>query len=603
MNIDLLPSTDFDIIFVGGGTTACVAASRLAAADSNLRILILENGHHTKDNPTHTQPGRYRHTMASAVTAGTADTLTFHQGMPSANIDGRTPAVSSAKCVGGGSSINAMLYNRAPASDYDDWMHLGNAGWGSADLIPLAKKLETYQAGVTNSTHGSSGPIKISYGGLETKLGKDFLVAAAGFPRGRGFTEDMNDFTTCDAYGRLPKYIDATTGRRSDVAHFYLYPQRGNPNFHVLDHARVNRVLFNAENVAIGVEYQMESPERAVLTANAARLVVLSAGAFGSPAILERSGVGAKDWLEQHDITVISDLPGVGENFNDHPAIFAPYLVPQDGVTLNNLSQDTDGLFETQWAHEGNGLMATNGLDAGIKVRPNAQDLQQLTPAFSTRWATFFADVPDKYVVFVAPFSAHFGANSPTTTHAIFNILYFVPYPMSTGAVHITSACPFAPLAVNTGLLDRNEDLVILRWAYKWSREITRRMDSYRGEYADEHPVFPDGSQATCRVEGGPINIAAPEIEYSTADDDAIDAYHRQKVGLGWHSLGTCAMKPRDASGVVDSRLSVYGVKNLKVADMSIAPLNVGANTNNTALIIGEKAAILIAEDLGINGV
>ncbi|KAJ6451870.1 GMC oxidoreductase-domain-containing protein [Mycena vitilis] len=585
---------EYDIIFAGGGTTACVVAGRIAAVDSTLRILLVENGPLTKDLPLHVQPARYLQNMIDPR----AETFTFHKTTPSVKLDGRSPAMSNANCVGGGSSVNAMIYNRAAASDYDDWMHAGNPGWGSADLVPLAKKLETYQVGVVDSTHVSSGPIKVSYG-HQMKLGMDFLVAASGFPRGRGFSEDMNDFSSCDVYGRLPKCIDAENGRRSDAAHFYLYPHARNSNVCILDNARVNRVLFDADNRAVGIEYHIAD---ALLTAYASRLVVISAGAVCSPAILERSGIGSKELLKRLGIPVVSDLPGLGENLNDHYGATPCYLAPKEEVTMNGLAQDKDGEFEAQWLRDGKGLMAANGLDAALKLRPNAQDLAHIGPIFAQRWATFFAGAPDKCAVFVSPWAAYLG-DFPPAAHTAFGLSYALMHPMGKGSIHVQLADAFAPLEINTGLLDMEEDVVLMRWAYKWSRELARRMDSFRGEYAFAHPKFPEGSAAKCSETDRPVDMAAPELQYSPADDEAIDSFHRANTALWWHALGTCAMKPRDKSGVVDPELNVYGVNNLKVADMSIAPSNVGANTYNTALIIGEKAAIIIAEELGIQGV
>ncbi|KAJ7452728.1 GMC oxidoreductase-domain-containing protein [Mycena galericulata] len=590
-------AAEYDIIFAGGGTAACVAAGRLAAADSTLRILLVENGRFTKDIPCFTQPGRHAKNM---VGPGTKD-LTFHHATPGASLGGRIPIVTNGSCVGGGSSVNAMMYNRAAASDYDDWMRLGNPGWGAADLIPLACKLEMYQAGVVNSTHGSSGPIKVSYGGYETKAGKDFLFAAAGFPRGRTFTEDPNDFATCNAYARWPKYLDAKTGRRSDPAHYYIYNQLHNGKLCILDHARVSRVIFDADKRAVGVEYHEEGKGSALLRAYATRLVVVSAGTVCSPAILQRSGIGGKDLLERHGIKVVSHLPGVGQNYNDHIGAFTPYLSPDGDVTLDSIAQDEAGAFEAQWLREGTGLLAANGSDAGIKLRPNAQDLEDLTPLFIERWKTFYADAPDKPLAHAGILSVYLGF--PAIPRVIYTMWYTLWYPMSTGHVSIRSSDPFAPLEIDVTLLDRDEDLVVLRWAYKWSRELARRMDSYRGEYAPGHPKFPEGSPLVCRETEGTVDVSAPEMKYTAEDDEAIDAFHRESACVTWHALGTCAMKPREAAGVVDPRLNVYGVKNLKVADMSIAPLNVGANTNNTALIIGEKAALIIADELGIKGV
>ncbi|KAF7344913.1 Alcohol oxidase [Mycena venus] len=588
-------ASEYDIIFAGGGTTACVVAGRLATADSSLRILILENGRSTKDNPAHVQPGRF---IENITTRG-SEILTLHSSKPGINLDGRAPVASNANCMGGGSSINGLMYNRAPASDYDDWMQLGNPGWGSADLIPLAKKLETYQAGVVDATHGSSGPIKVSHGGYDTEVGKDFLAAAAGFPRGRSFTEDLNDFSTCNVYGRLPQFIDAETGRRSDTAHAYIYNQVHNENLHILNHARVNRVLFDEEKRAVGVEYQADGRDGAMLTAHASRLVVISAGAFCSPAILERSGIGARDILEKYAIPVVAELPGVGENYQDHHAVFPRYLAPENTVTIATLAQDKDGAFEAQWRQNGKGLLAATGLGVGIKLRPNEQDLEQLTPKFAARWESFFANFPGRPMVTICPLAGDILGNSAGIP--IYNVIYYAAYPISAGYVHIRSADPFTPLEVESALLDRDEDLLVMRWAYKWSRELARRMDCYRGETIVGHPQFPGGSEAKCGAAAGPVELSAPEIQYTESDNEAIDAFHRAAACLAWHSLGTCAMRPQEESGVVDPRLNVYGVRNMKVADLSIAPLNVGANTYHTALLIGEKAAIIIAEELGIS--
>jgi len=204
--------------------------------------------------------------------------------------------------------------------------------------------------------------------------------------------------------------------------------------------------------------------------------------------------------------------------------------------------------------------------------------------------------------MWIGPLAGYAGVNA-SAKGKLYVMGYYSEYPASLGRTHINSTDPYAPLIVEPGFLDKPEDLAILRWSYKWSREMARRMDSYRGEFALDHPQFPAGSAAACGTANGPVPIDAPDIVYSTEDDAAIDVFHRATVSTTWHSLGTCAMKPQSQKGVVDPRLNVYGVKNLKVADLSVAPTNVGANTYNTALVVGEKAALLIAEDLGIKGV
>ncbi|KAJ6532029.1 GMC oxidoreductase-domain-containing protein [Mycena capillaripes] len=586
----------YDIIFAGGGTTACVVAGRLTAADPNLKILIIEAGKHTKDLPTHTQPARY---FKNLTTGG--DTLTFHLAKPSEALGNRPCLIPSGKGVGGGSCVNFMMYTRASPSDYDDWGNLENPGWSAKDLIPLSNKAETFEPNVKN--HGTSGPIKIT-SQMQTNIAKQYLAVAAARDKERGHTKDANDFSA----STLARYISPETGRRSDTAHYYLYNQADNKNLQILTHCRVKRVIFENDR-AVGVEYISHASDAvdntAVEAVYTSRLVVVSGGAFGSAAILERSGIGATDLLKAHDIPQIVDLPGVGENYNDHNLLMLPYHTSNEELTMDGVWHGTDEqikTYEDRWLRDGKGLMAHNGVEAGIKIRPNAKDLDVLGPTFSKRWQDFFANQPDKPVMWIGCFSGYSGVNA-SAKGKFYVVGYYTEYPASLGRTHIKSTDPFTPLDVEPGYLDKPEDVAVLRWSYKWSREMARRMDSYRGEFAPDHPQFAAGSPAACVQANGPVPISAPDIVYSAEDDEAIDRFHRAAVSTAWHSLGTCAMKPRAKHGVVDSRLNVYGVKNLKVADLSIAPTNVASNTYNSALVVGEKAAMIIAEDLGIKGV
>ncbi|TFK69860.1 alcohol oxidase [Pluteus cervinus] len=568
-----LTDTKYDIIFAGdlltivmnlGGAAACVTAGRLAAASPSLRILILEAGPHILDVKHHTQPGRYFRNLL-----GGSETFTFHQAKPSPALAGRSLIVPSGRCLGGGSSVNFMMYTRASASDYDDWERIyGNKGWGSADIIPLLKKAETYQVNPHDAVHGASGPIKISFGEKYANVGDGFLEAAAA-------------------------YINGETGKRSDVAHGYIYSQSENKNLVVQDRCRVVRVIIQ-DGVAVGVEYVDDKVGRAKGTPEnhvvyASKLVVVSAGAFGSAAILERSGIGSAEVLKKNGIAQVVDLPGVGENYLDHNLGAPPYIASEDADSVDILFRGTEAdiqVHEDEWLRSGKGLMAHTGVDAGIKLRPDENDIQAIGPAFKKRWEKYFSNAPDKPVVWMGTFAA------------------LVEYPVSTGRVHITGGLnPYAVSDFEPGYLNETADIEALRWVYKKSREVARRMKYYRGEPAIVHPQFPTDSGAQAQPADGPVASSAPDIVYSKADDDAIDAYHRQTIGTTYHSMGTCAMKPREQGGVVDSRLNVYGIQSLKVADLSIGPANVGANTYNTAIAIGEKAAVIIAEELGISGV
>lgn len=401
---------EYDIIFAGGGTCACVTASRLAAAAPDLKILLIEAGKHTKGLPNIMQPALYPTHLISPESGA----LTFHSCKPSAALGGREVVVPVAHCFGGGSSVNVLTYTRAAASDYDDWETTHeNPGWGSKNLIPLAEKLETFQVNTSAETPGDAGPIKVSYGRMFSNVGQEYLNTVAKYDTSRGFTEDVNNFKTINAYGQWPKYIDEKTGKRSDVAHNYIYEnEEANKNVSILVQARVKRVIFDlGGNRAVGVEWVKEhaagsaaSDDEQVHTVRASKLFVLSAGALGSPAILERSGIGAASILSRHGVDVLVDLPGVGENYMDHPnLLWATHCLEE--VFLN------PGLAEKiaeQWKKDDSTILASNCLDSGIKLRPDERELEQIGPAFRFQWDSFFVPSPDKPVIWIGNLATGF---------------------------------------------------------------------------------------------------------------------------------------------------------------------------------------------------
>ncbi|KAF8338387.1 GMC oxidoreductase-domain-containing protein [Amanita rubescens] len=600
MTITNSPELDFDIIFAGGGAAACITAGRLAAADTSLKILIIEDGPETRDKSAHIHPAR----MFSNIMNPALGVFHYHKGRVSDALGGRAPIVATGRCLGGGSAINLMMYTRAAASDYDDWEKtFKNPGWGSSDLIPLLQKTETY-FDQTVPFHGYKGPLKVSCREDQINVAEQFLDVVGKYDKERPLTNDINSFFSCNAYGRWPHYIDQETGRRSDTAHHYIYNQIDtHGNLKVYCGQRVVRVLFEGTR-AVGVEY-INGAGGQVAVAKASRLVILSAGAFGSPTILQRSGIGSEDILKKNNIKQIIDLPGVGEHYMDHALGSAVFHASDDADTLDLIwgcDEEARKPFIEQWSKTGKGLLAHNGVDAGIKMRPGLKDLREIGPEFESRWQNLFVPVPDKPVLALALLA---GTPRPVPEKSTKNLtaFYYVGYPDSVGFVRITSGTDaYAPLDFHPGFLESPADLALLRWGYKKGREILRRMKSYRGENASAHPKFLAGSAAEAKYLEGPVDIGAADIAYSKEDDEAIDRFHREIVGTAYHSIGTCAMKPREEGGVVDPRLNVYGTQCLKVADCSIAPGNVGANTYNTATAIGEKAVILIAQDLGIQG-
>ncbi|KAF8263965.1 alcohol oxidase-like protein [Lactarius quietus] len=606
---------EYDIVIAGGGTAACVVAGRLAAAAAKLRILLLEAGPTTYNDPAHTEPLNYLSHLAPS-----SRTARFHVTQPSEALGGRSAIVPTGQCLGGGGSINFMMYTCPSASDYDDWETLyRNPGWGSKDLIPLLRKIETYQLPGGGPTHGTDGPLAVSPGGFFTDLGEQFLEVARKLDPDHAQKPDDTDSNDLNDQCRWLKWINAETGTRSDVPHNMIYPLKDTrPNLHFLTGVHVKHVTFDDENRATGVAYTLDpllhpDASRDTRTVRGSKLVLVSAGAFGSPGILERSGIGAKDVLERIGVKQCVDLPGVGENYQDHNVLFIKYFAADESQSLAAIFRFEEGAIDAAAAEFGKTRKeisthkwANNrSIDVGIKWRPTQSEVAELGPEFQEYWDSYFANAPDKPVLWMGMSSSFIGDPTVVPRRKYYCMGLYTEHPLARGHVHITHTDDAsAPADFVPGFFDSLADLRPLTWGYKFLREIARRMPHFRGEPPVLHPAFALGGTAAVVAHAeGPVPFDAPRIVYSEEDERALEEFTRAQVGTCWHSLGTCAMKPREQGGVVDAKLNVYGVRGLKVADMSIAPGNVSANTYGTALVIGEKAAVIIAEELGIKGV
>ncbi|KAH9055339.1 alcohol oxidase-like protein [Lactarius vividus] len=607
---------EYDIVIAGGGTAACVVAGRLAAADASLRVLLLEAGPTTYNDPAHTQSLR----CLSHIAPGSR-TVRAHVSQPSAALGGRTTTVACGQCLGGGGSVNFMAYVRPSASDYDDWETVyKNPGWGSKDLIPFLKKIETYRVPGGGATHGTDGPLALrahfdpdraqkpddaDLNDLETinvalavevaqvRTRHRALLCAS--PAQRALTSFFSG-----ADGLTPE-----TGTRSDVPHNMIYPLKDTrPNLHFLTGVHVKHITFDDENRATGVAYAFNPlfhPDGPgdTRTVRATKLVLVSAGAFGSPGILERSGIGAKDVLERVGVKQRVDLPGVGENYQDHNNFDHKYFAADEAQSLDAILRNVEGgidgvpsssCFErpicpcftaeydiaaaaAEFGTTKKEISMQSALDAGIKWRPTPSEVTELGPEFQEYWNSHFANAPDKPVLRIGMFSGLFENLTAVPLRKYFTLAIYTEYPLARGHVHITHADDVsAPVDFVPGFFELKADVQPLTWGYKFAREIARRM-----------PHFRDPTTS-------PLALL-------------VFIFVAGEVGTSYHSLGTCAMKPREQGGVIDAKLNVYGVRGLKVADLSIPPSNVSANTYGTALVIGEKAAAIIAEELGIKGV
>ncbi|KAJ7040472.1 GMC oxidoreductase-domain-containing protein [Mycena alexandri] len=589
---------EVDIIVAGGGPAGCVVAGRLAYADPSLKVMLIEGGANNRDDPwvcpIREMPGIYVRNMQND---GINDKATFYTDtMASSHMRGRKSIVPCANILG---EEHILRYPSASASDWDDFK---TEGWTAKDLLPLMKEcLENYQKPSNNDTHGYDGPIAISNGGTITALAQDFLRAsdAIGVP----FSDDIQDLETSHASEIWAKYINRHTGRRSDAATAYVHSVMDvQNNLFLRTNSRVSRVIFGTMETIV----------------KARKCVVVSSGTLGTPQILERSGVGSAERLKKMDIKVVSDLPGVGEQYQDHYTTLSIYRVSNESATLDDfLRGDKEvqkELFQEWEVSPEKARLSSNAIDAGFK---------EMGPEFNKLWDTYFKDKPDKPVMFGSIVSAAYADHTLLPPGKYMTMFQYLEYPASRGQgqlllIHISSPNPYVEPEFDSGFMNNKADFAPLRWSYKKTREVARRMDAFRGELTSHHPRFhPASPAAALDMTSRPRKAFSPthsplafiwpgftydaskvheDIKYSEEDDKAIDDWIADHVENDLAQFGNV----REEGGVVDARLNVFGTKNLKVVDLSICPDNLGTNTYSSALLVGEKGATILCEDLGL---
>ncbi|RDA90935.1 hypothetical protein CP533_5358, partial [Ophiocordyceps camponoti-saundersi (nom. inval.)] len=611
---------EVDVIIAGGGTAGCVVAARLADADPGLTILAVEAGPNN-DMSTIRFPACFL-----AHLAPDSKTNRFLLTKPAPSVANRPLVMATGSVLGGGSSTNMMMYSRAQRSDWDSW---DTPGWSAEEMIPFLKKLETFHGEDPKGVHGRHGPIHVSLGTHgSNRIDEEFIASSekVGWPE----VLDLSDLDSVNAVWRAMRYV-SPEGKRQDAATCYIHPRLTDgkhPNLHVVVETDVVRILIDENKRAVGVEIfsnprchaNSASSGELLRTVKARKLVIAASGAYGTPSILERSGVGDARVLESAGVSVIVDLPGVGNGYQDHHLVSYPYLNDM------SVTETLDGLYcgrMGEWEHlmrENDKILGWNGQQLQAKVRPTDSEVAALGPEFQKAWDEEFRDHPDKPLAvfsvvageqdslktWTPPSFADKKTGFPgdltlTTGDPCLAVTVFTVYPFSRGHVHITGPGADDALDVDSGFFADAEQLDIKMhiWIYKRQREVIRRMPMYRGEMAHCHPPFAAGSAAASIKLDGPLPADAPEIQYSAEDEVVLEKWLRENVGTTWHSLGTCGMLPRDKGGVVDAGLGVHGIQGLKIADLSIAPRNVAANTNNTALAVGERAADIFIKELG----
>lgn len=535
---------NYDYIVVGAGSAGCVLANRLSADPKN-RVLLLEAG--TEDwNPWIHVPVGYFKTMHNPSTDW------CYMTEPDKGIDGRKLQWPRGKVLGGSSSLNGLLYVRGQKEDYDRWETLGNKGWSFEDVLPYFKKSEDQERGF-DQYHGVGGLLKVSDLRLRRPIADMFIKAAQqiGIP----FNKDYNG-SVQEGVGYFQQ--TAHQGFRWSTAKGFLKPARKRSNLTVITHAHTSRIIFDENTVestgqkpkAIGVEYLRKGT---VKKASANKEVILSAGAIGSPQILQLSGVASTDLLNKHLIPVVKDLPGVGQNLQDHLQIRLVFKTKQ-----NTLNDELNSYFKQlkvgfQYFFKRTGALTLAASQIVIFTKTQAELSR---PDIQFHFQPLSADKPGDGV---HPFSAF------TTS-----VCQLRPY--SSGYLEIKSSNPLQHPAIHPNYLSDERDLAIAVESIKVARKLAAA-PALASEILDEY---------------------VPGREFQT-DEELLLAARKFSQTI-YHPTSTCKMG-HDDMAVVDDHLRVHGIENLRVADASIMPEITSGNTNAPTIMIAEKAADMILEE------
>jgi choline dehydrogenase len=526
----------FDYVIVGGGSAGCVLANRLSAAPGN-RVLLLEAGGEDRNPWIHIPIGYgklFRNTKLNWL----------YETEPEPELNGRRILQPRGKVLGGSSSINGLVYIRGQKEDFDHWRQLGNLGWSAEDVLPYFKKAEDQRRGA-DDFHGAGGPLTVSDQCEPHELCDAFIAAAeeAGFPRN-------DDFNGARQEGA--GYFQTTTrnGRRCSAAVAYLRPARHRPNLRVLTQAPSTRVLFEGRE-AVGVAFVHEDE---TWRARASGAVILAAGAFASPQLLQLSGVGPASLLQRLGIPVVQDMPAVGDNLQDHLQSRLVYRCTRR-ITLNDdmASVGRSLGMGVRYALWRKGPLAVSAGYAGGFFRT---DPRLATPDVQCHLINFSTTkMGDK----LHPFSGF--------TASICQLR-----PESRGFVRIKSADPAVPPAIQLNYLTAETDRRTMVEGLKLLRRIMAA--AAMRPYID------------AEYEPGP----------AYASDDDLLRHIRERASTIYHPTCTCRMG-EDAGAVVDARLRVRGLGRLRVVDGSVMPSVVSGNTNAAIIMIAEKGAEMILED------
>lgn len=531
---------DYDYVIVGGGSAGSTLAARLSE-DPEVSVCLLEAG----------GSGKSLFVRAPmAVVAMLPNYVKLNnwcfETVPQKGLNGRKGYQPRGKALGGSSAINAMLYVRGHAGDYDEWAELGCDGWGWDDVLPYFLKSEHNEWG-GDDLHGSEGPLQVSDQKAPRPISRAFVEAGAKLQH--RVSEDFNcgDNEGIGLYQVTQFHDPARNGERCSAAAAYLHPVMDRPNLTVITGAHAEKILFEGKR-ATGVAYRLKRQSHQV---NARQEVVLCGGAFNSPQLLQLSGVGRPEDIAPHGIEMRHELQGVGQNLQDHLDFTLAYKTKDTDNVGIGLRASWHALKEMlRWRKDGKSMVATPFAEgaAFLKTSP-AED----RPDIQLHFVISIVDDHARKLHLGHGYSCHICALRPH----------------SRGSVGLNSADPLAPPRIDPAYLNDTRDLDLMIKGAKMTRDIMKT-EPLAGYESKELFGITDGM--------------------SDAD---WAAKIRERADTIYHPVGTCKMGV-DEMAVVDPELRVHGLQALRVVDASVMPRLIGGNTNAPTIMIAEKAADLM---------